>query len=103
MSAPGHEDAPRSRASGGRRGRGRHGRSRPPQRGWRGSVPPGAGMVSTRELVRVVLDHGIRQQFLAHALDLDLGFGLVRLDEIDLDVLALAYVADAGEAKRGES
>ena len=51
------------------------------------------------DLDRVVLDHGVGEQLLAHLLDRRRARGLSRLGELDLDEFALAHVADAAEAE----
>src|SRR5579883_1833392 len=57
---------------------------------------------SPLDLDRVVLDHGVGEELLAHGFDRGLGAGLVGLCEVELDHLALAHVVDAREAQRSE-
>src|SRR3990170_3547462 len=74
----------------------------------RSQLDPGKTMTEARSIAsshqfeRVVLDHGVGEQVSAHALDLDARRRLARVCDLDLDVLALAYVVDAGEAERAE-
>ena len=52
---------------------------------------------ASADLVAVVLDDRVGEQVLAHLLDDRAGFHRVTLLEIDLDVFALADIADAGD------
>src|SRR5690606_23140446 len=54
---------------------------------------------SVDDLVGVVLDHRVGQQLAAHLLRRRLGLCRVALREIELDILALPDVPDAGEAQ----
>src|SRR5580704_8335294 len=49
---------------------------------------------------RVVFDDRVGEQFLAHRLDFFPRRGLVAIGKVDLDQLALAYLADASKAER---
>src|SRR5262249_46543818 len=53
-------------------------------------------------LVAIVLDHRIGEQPLAHFTYGAFRRGAVGLGEVDLDVLALAHIADPGEAEIAE-
>src|SRR5262245_6706024 len=59
-------------------------------------------ITSPRELERVVLDHGVGEEILAHALNLGAHLLLVSFRDVDLDVLALTHVVDARESERAE-
>src|SRR5262245_9931912 len=71
----------------------------------RSRLRPGSWTTAARtsgDLHRVVLDHGVRQQAVAHGFQLVLSFGLIGAVEHDVEDLALAHRADAAEAERGE-
>ena len=55
---------------------------------------------SRLELIGVVLDHGVGEKLLAHALDFGARLGRVVLGQLDLDKLALAHIANRAEAER---
>src|SRR5258705_1579580 len=54
--------------------------------------------MSVREVDRVILDHGIGQELLAHGVEIGLGLAAVGFLELDLDIFALADILDAGKA-----
>ena len=58
---------------------------------------------SPDQLIGVVLDDGVGEQVLADLLDLLAGGRLAGLGQVDLDVLALPDVVDAGEAEARQS
>src|SRR5918995_1320379 len=51
---------------------------------------------------RIVLDHRVRQQSVAHCLQVGFGPGAVCAVDLDVEHLALAHRSDAGEAKAVE-
>jgi hypothetical protein len=57
-------------------------------------------VLSRVELIGVVLDDGVGEELFAHALDLGAGAAGVGLDHLDLDIFALAHVANGAEAER---
>ena len=57
------------------------------------------GMRGLDEFNGVILDHRVGDEFLAHGLDLGLGFGAVGFGQFDLEILALAHAIDAGKTK----
>src|SRR5262245_7796570 len=58
-------------------------------------------LVSSRlELIGVILDDGVGEELLAHALDLRAGAAGIALGHLDLDIFALAHVANRAEAER---
>ena len=56
--------------------------------------------LSRLELIGVVLDDGVGEKLLAHALDLGAGASGIALLHLDLDIFALAHIANRAEAKR---
>src|SRR3954452_21672879 len=52
-------------------------------------------------LHRVILDHRVRQQAVAHRLEVGLGLGAVGALQFDVEHLALAHRADAAEVEGG--
>src|ERR1700681_409210 len=58
--------------------------------------------MSSFQFDRVVFDHRVGEQFLAHRLDFFARLRRVALVDLDLDQLALADLADAGKAQCGE-
>src|SRR6185437_15285315 len=70
---------------------------RHPPRGWsRGRREP---RLSSDQLDRVVLDHRVAEELPAHIFEAGLGLRLVGLVQLKLDVLALADIANFGEAQ----
>ena len=60
-------------------------------------------MRSGGELITVILDYEVREQLAAHSFDLGAGPGLVRLLQVEFDVLALPHILDAREAQASKS
>ena len=56
--------------------------------------------LSRLELIGVVLDDGVGEKLLAHALNLGAGASGIALLHLDLDIFALAHIANRAEAKR---
>src|SRR5215467_5658148 len=56
--------------------------------------------LSRLELIGVVLDYGVGEELLAHSLDLGLGAFGIALRHVDLDIFALAHIANRAEAER---
>src|SRR5258708_6537114 len=58
--------------------------------------------MSLGQVDRVILDHGVGQQLVAHGARRFPGLGRVGLGQIQFDILALADLLDAGEAQRDQ-
>src|SRR3972149_3582486 len=58
--------------------------------------------LSRLELIGVVLDDGVGEELLAHALHFGAGAFRIALGHLDLDIFTLAHIANRAEAERME-